>query len=127
MTPARRLTGELFGTAFLLAAVVGSGIMGERLSAGNVAMALLGNTLATGATLVTVIFTFGSVSGAHFNPAVTLAEASQGGIRWREVPGYITPQVTRALLGRLGGSPDVWRGGDPSFAACPPGQCADVQ
>jgi len=57
MTPARRLTGELFGTAFLLAAVVGSGIMGERLSAGNVAMALLGNTLATGATLVTVIFT----------------------------------------------------------------------
>jgi glycerol uptake facilitator-like aquaporin len=99
MTPARRLAGELLGTAFLLAAVVGSGIMGERLSGGNVAMALLANTIATGATLVTLIFTFGSVSGAHFNPAVTLADASQGGIRWREVPGYITAQVAGALLG----------------------------
>ena len=99
MTPARRLAGEFLGTAFLLAAVVGSGIMGERLSGGNVAIALLANTLATGAMLVTLIFTFGSVSGAHFNPAVTLADASQGGIRWREVPGYIAAQAVGALLG----------------------------
>jgi len=99
MTPARRLASELLGTTFLLAAVVGSGIMGERLSGGNIAIALLANTLATGATLVTLIFTFGSVSGAHFNPAVTLADASQGGIRWREVPGYIAAQVVGALLG----------------------------
>jgi glycerol uptake facilitator-like aquaporin len=99
MTPARRLIGELLGTALLLAAVVGSGIMGEVLSGGNVAIALLANTLATGATLVTLIFTFGAVSGAHFNPAVTLADASQGGIRWRDVPGYIAAQVVGAILG----------------------------
>jgi glycerol uptake facilitator-like aquaporin len=99
MTLPRRLMAELLGTALLLAAVVGSGIMGERLSGGNVAIALLANTLATGATLVTLIFTFGPISGAHFNPAVTLADASQGGIRWREVPGYIAAQVVGALLG----------------------------
>ena len=99
MTPTRRLMAELLGTALLLAAVVGSGIMGERLSGGNVAIALLANTLATGATLVTLILTFGPISGAHFNPAVTLADASQGGIRWREVPGYIAAQVVGALLG----------------------------
>ena len=73
--------------------------MGERLSGGNVALALLANTLATGAMLVTLIFTFGPISGAHFNPAVTLADASQGGICWREVPGYIAAQVAGALLG----------------------------
>ena len=95
----RRAVAEAIGTAFLLAAVVGSGIMGERLSGGNVAIALLANTLATGAMLVTLIFTFGPISGAHFNPAVTLADASQGGIRWREVPGYIAAQVAGALLG----------------------------
>ena len=99
MTMPRRLVGELLGTALLLAAVVGSGIMGERLSGGNVAIALLANTLATGATLVTLIFTFGAISGAHFNPAVTLADASQGGMRWRDVPGYIAAQVVGALLG----------------------------
>lgn len=99
MTSARCLIGELLGTALLLAAVVGSGIMGERLSGGNVAIALLANTLATGATLVTLIFTFGAVSGAHFNPAVTLADASQGGISWREVPGYIAAQAAGAILG----------------------------
>ncbi len=99
MTPARRLTAEFLGTALLLAAVVGSGIMGDRLSGGNVAIALLANTIATGATLVTLILTFGAVSGAHFNPAVTLADASQRGIRWREVPGYIAAQVVGALLG----------------------------
>jgi len=99
MTPARRLTAEFLGTALLLAAVVGSGIMGDRLSGGNVAIALLANTIATGATLVTLILTFGPVSGAHFNPAVTLADASQGGISWREAPGYIAAQVVGALLG----------------------------
>jgi glycerol uptake facilitator-like aquaporin len=99
MTLARRLTGELLGTALLLAAVVGSGIMGERLSGGNVAIALLANTLATGATLVTLIFTFGAVSGAHFNPAVTLADASQGGMHWRDAPGYIAAQAAGAMLG----------------------------
>lgn len=99
MTPARRLTGELLGTSLLLAAVVGSGIMGERLSGGNVAIALLANTVATGATLITLILTFGAVSGAHFNPAVTLADASQGGLSWREVPGYIVAQAVGAMLG----------------------------
>lgn len=94
-----RLTAELLGTALLLAAVVGSGIMADRLSVGNSAVALLANTIATGATLVTLIFTFGPISGAHFNPAVTLADASQCGIHWREVPGYVAAQVTGAILG----------------------------
>src|ERR1700685_760123 len=85
----RRVTAEFIGTAFLLAAVVGSGIMGERLSGGNVAIALLANTIATGAALVALILTFGPISGAHFNPAVTLADAWQGGIAWREVPSYL--------------------------------------
>jgi glycerol uptake facilitator-like aquaporin len=84
MTRARRIAAEAVGTAFLLAAVVGSGIMGERLAGGNVAIALLANTLATGAMLVTLILTFGPISGAHFNPTVTLADASQGGLAWRE-------------------------------------------
>jgi glycerol uptake facilitator-like aquaporin len=70
----------------LLAAVIGSGVMGERLSAGNVAIALLANTLATGAALVALIFTFGEISGSHFNPAVSLAVAWRGGLAWREVP-----------------------------------------
>jgi len=99
MTLARRLTGEFLGTALLLSTVVGSGIMGERLSGGNVAIALLANTLATGAMLVTLIFTFGAVSGAHFNPAVTLADASQGGMRWRDVPGYIVAQAMGGMVG----------------------------
>ena len=96
---ARRLVAELAGTAFLVAAVVGSGIMGERLAGGNIAIALLASTLATGATLVTLIFTFGAISGAHFNPAVTLADASQGGMRLRDVPGYIMAQALGAVLG----------------------------
>jgi glycerol uptake facilitator-like aquaporin len=83
----------------LLAAVVGSGIMGERLAQGNVAIALLANTLATGAVLVALILTFGPISGAHFNPAVTLADASQGGVPWGEVPGYVAAQVTGAMVG----------------------------
>ena len=86
MTRARRIAAEAVGTAFLLASVVGSGIMGQRLAGENVAIAVPANTLATGAMLVTLILTFGPISGAHFNPAVTLADASQGGLAWSEVP-----------------------------------------
>jgi glycerol uptake facilitator-like aquaporin len=93
------MTAEAVGTALLLAAVAGSGIMGERLAGGNVAIALLANTLATGAMLVALILTFGPISGAHFNPAVTLADASQGGLPWREVPGYLTAQLVGAFAG----------------------------
>ncbi len=96
---ARRAVAEALGTAFLLAAVVGSGIMGERLAGGNIAVALLANTIATGAALVALILTFGPISGAHFNPAVTLADASQGGIAWREVPVYIAAQSVGAFGG----------------------------
>lgn len=99
MTQMRRLAAEFTGTALLLAAVVGSGIMGDRLSGGNVAIALLANTLATGATLVALILTFGPISGAHFNPAVTLADASQGGLPWRKVPGYVAAQSLGAFAG----------------------------
>jgi glycerol uptake facilitator-like aquaporin len=98
----RRLTAELLGTALLLAAVVGSGIMGQRLAGGHVgneAIALLANTIATGAALVALIPTFGPISGAHFNPAVTLADASQGGLPWRDVGPYIAAQVAGAFLG----------------------------
>jgi glycerol uptake facilitator-like aquaporin len=99
MTLPRRIVAEFVGTAFLLAAVVGSGIMGERLAGGNVAIALLANTLATGAMLVTLILTFGPISGAHFNPAVTLADASQSGLPWREVPAYLAAQFVGAFAG----------------------------
>jgi glycerol uptake facilitator-like aquaporin len=95
----RRATAEAVGTTLLLATVVGSGIMGERLSGGNVAVALLANTLATGAALVALILTFGPISGAHFNPAVTLCDASQGGLAWREVPVYVFAQVLGAFAG----------------------------
>jgi glycerol uptake facilitator-like aquaporin len=78
---------------------VGSGIMAEKLAGGNVAIALLANTLATGAGLVALILTFGSISGAHFNPAVTLADATQGGLSWREVPAYIAAQIAGAFAG----------------------------
>lgn len=98
-TLARRLTAEAVGTMFLLATVVGSGIMGERLAGGNVALALLANTAATGAALVALILTFGPISGAHFNPAVTLADASQGGLAWRDVPAYMAAQVVGAFVG----------------------------
>jgi glycerol uptake facilitator-like aquaporin len=83
----------------LLAAVVGSGIMGTRLAMGNTAVALLANTIATGAALVALILTFGPISGAHFNPVVTVADASQGGTRWSEVPFYIGAQVVGAVVG----------------------------
>jgi glycerol uptake facilitator-like aquaporin len=95
----KRVVAEAIGTAFLLAAVVGSGIMGERLANGNVAIALLANTLATGAALVALILCFGPISGAHFNPAVTLADAWQGGLAWQEVPGYVLAQTLGAFAG----------------------------
>lgn len=96
---ARRATAEAIGTAMLLAAVVGSGIMGERLAAGNSAVALLANTLATGAALVALIITFGEISGAHFNPLVSLASAWQGDLVWRDVPVYVAAQILGAFLG----------------------------
>jgi glycerol uptake facilitator-like aquaporin len=96
---ARRLTAEAIGTALLLAAVVGSGIMADRLASGNQAIALLANTIATAAALVALILTFGPISGAHFNPAVSLADASQGGLSWREVPGYVLAQIAGAVAG----------------------------
>ena len=95
----KKAAAEALGTALLLATVVGSGIMGERLAGGNVAIALLANTVATGAGLVALILTFGPVSGAHFNPAVTLADAWQGGVRWRDVPVYVAAQVLGAFAG----------------------------
>lgn len=96
---ARRLTAEAIGTAMLLAAVVGSGIMAERLAGGNVAIALLANTMATAAALVALILTFGPISGAHFNPAVSIADASQGGLRWPDVPAYVAVQIAGAVAG----------------------------
>jgi glycerol uptake facilitator-like aquaporin len=95
----RRVVSEFLGTLFLLATVVGSGIMAERLAGGNVAIALLANTLATGAALVALILTFGPISGAHMNPAVTLADAVSGGIPWRETPAYLLAQLAGAFTG----------------------------
>lgn len=98
-TPLRRLTAEGLGSALLLAVVVGSGIMGERLAGGNVAIALLANTLATGAGLVVLIMSFGPVSGAHFNPAVSLCMAWRAEMPWAEVPGYVLAQLLGGFIG----------------------------
>src|ERR1700754_2195874 len=95
----RRAVSEAIGSPLLLATVVGSGIMGERLAAGNVALALLANTIATGAALVAIILAFGGISGAHLNPAVTVADAWQGGIAWRETPAYVAAQLGGAFVG----------------------------
>lgn len=110
----KKATSEAVGTAFLLSTVVGSGIMGERLAGGNVAIALLANTLATGAGLVALILTFGPISGAHFNPVVTLADAWEGNRPWSDVPPYLGAQVLGALLGVA-----IAHGmfGEPLFAA----------
>jgi glycerol uptake facilitator-like aquaporin len=96
---ARRLAAEALGTAFLLAVVIGSGIMGERLAAGNAAIALLANAIATGCGLATLIAVFAPVSGAHFNPVVTLSMAARGHFRWQEVPAYLVVQLAAAILG----------------------------
>jgi len=95
----RRVAAEFIGTAFLVAAVVGSGIMGERLSGGNVAIALLANTLATGTALATLIFVFLPISGAHLNPIVSMTEALRRGIGWRDVCFYITAQISGGIVG----------------------------
>jgi glycerol uptake facilitator-like aquaporin len=95
----RRLVAEGIGTGLLLAAVVGSGVMAERLAGGNVAVALLANTLATAAALVALILTFGPISGAHFNPAVTLSFAMRRALPWKAVPGYLVAQIIGAVLG----------------------------
>ena len=97
----RRVAAEFFGTAFLVSAVVGSGIMAERLANGNVAIALLANTIATGAALVALILTFGPISGAHFNPVVSLADAMEGGLRWSETVPYIVAQIIGGISGTL--------------------------
>ena len=101
MTPSlsQRLGAEALGTAFLLATVVGSGIMAQKLSGGNVALALLGNTLPTGAILVVLILIFGPVSGAHFNPAVSAAFAVRGELPWRIAAAYVVVQVIGAIAG----------------------------
>lgn len=99
MRPGQRAGAEGVGTALLVAAVVGSGIMAERLSAGNAAIALLANAIATGATLVAIILTFGPVSGGHFNPAVTLMAALQGSANWLDAGRYVSAQ----LIGAIGG------------------------
>ncbi|MDB5674915.1 MAG: aquaporin family protein [Sphingomonas bacterium] len=99
MTLSRRIAAEGVGTALLLAVVVGSGIMGQRLSAGNDAIALLGNTIATGAGLVVLIHMFGPISGAHFNPAVTLAMLMRREIDGRAALLYVTAQFTGAVVG----------------------------
>ena len=95
----RRVVAEGVGTALLLATVVGSGIMGERLAGGSVGLALLANTLATGAVLVSLILAFGPISGAHFNPAVTLCAAWEEGLPWQEVRPYAIAQVVGAIIG----------------------------
>jgi len=99
MTPARRLVAEGLGTAMLLAVVIGSGIMGERLADGNTAIALLANAIATGCGLVALILMFGTVSGAHFNPLVTLSEAWQKNLPAADVAPYIAVQIVGAFAG----------------------------
>ena len=95
----QRFVAEALGSAFLLAAVVGSGIMAQRLAGGNVALALLGNTLATGAILVVLITILGPISGAHLNPAVSLAFALRGALPWRHIGGYLAAQIVGGILG----------------------------
>ena len=95
----RRIVAEFIGTAMLLAAIVGSGIMAERLSGGNVAVVLLANSIATGAALVALILTFAPISGAHFNPVVTMFETINGSIEWKDATGYLSAQIAGALTG----------------------------
>jgi glycerol uptake facilitator-like aquaporin len=98
-TLSRKLAAEALGTAFLLAAVIGSGIMGERLAGGNIALVLLANSFATGCALVALIHAFAPVSGAHFNPAVTLASALSGELPWRHACAYALVQIMAAFAG----------------------------
>src|SRR5665213_1809146 len=98
---ARRVVAEFTGTAFLVAAVIGSGVMGDRLANGNVAIALLANTIATGAALVALIFAFGGISGAHFNPVVSLMDAFERGLPWKQTPHYVIGQVLGGITGTI--------------------------
>jgi glycerol uptake facilitator-like aquaporin len=98
---ARRAVAEFFGTAFLVAAVIGSGIMADRLSGANLGLALLENTIATGAALVALIVAFGPVSGAHLNPVVTMMDAFERGLPWRETPSYIAAQILGGITGAI--------------------------
>jgi glycerol uptake facilitator-like aquaporin len=97
----RKIVAEFLGTGFLVAAVVGSGIMGERLAGGNVAIALLANTIATGAALAALILTFGPISGAHLNPAVTMVDAMERGISWTVAACYVPAQCAGAICGAM--------------------------
>jgi glycerol uptake facilitator-like aquaporin len=97
----RRSAAEFFGTFFLVAAVIGSGIMAERLSNGNTALALLANTIATGAALIALILAFGPISGAHLNPVVTLMDALEVGLPWTEVPHYLICQLVGGIAGAV--------------------------
>ncbi len=97
----RALAAEFIGTGFLVAAVVGSGVMAGRLSGGNAALALLANTVATGAALVSLILTFGPISGAHFNPVVTVVECINGKFLWQDVTGYVLAQCCGGIAGTL--------------------------
>jgi len=101
ITLAARLTAEFLGTAFLVAAVVGSGVMGEKLSGGSVAIALLANTIATGAALVALITAFADISGAHFNPVVSLADAIEHRLLWRDAAAYVAVQVVGGVVGAV--------------------------
>ena len=101
MSLSRRVIAEFLGTLLLVAAVVGSGIMGERLANGNVALALLANTLATGAALVALIMAFGPVSGAHLNPVVSVMDAFERGLPWAEVPHYVVAQTMGGVVGAI--------------------------
>lgn len=112
MSLSRQLSGEFAGTAFLLATVIGSGVMGERLAGGNVAIALLANTLATGAILYALITCLGRVSGAHFNPVVTLGAAVLGQFPWRRTAPYIAAQIGGALAGVMAAH---WMFGLPTY------------
>ena len=100
-TLSRRIVSEFLGTGFLVAAVVGSGIMGERLAGGNVAIALLANTVATGAALAALILTFGPISGAHLNPAVTIVDAIERGVSWTVAACYVPAQCAGAICGAI--------------------------
>ena len=100
-TLGRRAAAEFLGTAFLLAAVVGSGIMAQRLAGGNVALALLCNAIATGAALAVLILVFGPISGAHMNPAVSVAMAVRGLLPWQDVPLYVLAQIAGGIAGVL--------------------------
>lgn len=97
----RRVTAEFYGTALLVAAIVGSGIMAERLAGGNVAIALLANTIATGAALVALILAFGPISGAHFNPVVSIVDALEKGLPWSEASAYSMFQITGGIAGAI--------------------------